>query len=494
MASNTPESCPLFINGEWAPSRATAHEPVHNPSDGTQIAATPLCGTDEINSAVQAAVAAFPAWAEAPPVDRARVMLRFAERMEANFEELARTITREHGKTLDEARSEIRRGIEVVEFAGGAPSLLMGESLENIAAGIDCDTIRQPLGACACITPFNFPFMVPLWSLPIALACGNTYVLKPSEKVPFSAIRMAELLSDAGLPPGVLNLVHGTREAVDALLTHPDIRAISFVGSTPVAKHVYETGTRYGKRVQASGGAKNFMVVMPDADESTIGAIMGSAYGCAGERCMAGSVLVFVDGAGERFLPPLCEAARNLRVGPTDRNPDVQMGALISPQHLERVRNAIETGVAEGADLIVDGRDVRVEEAPDGFYLGPTIFDKATPEMRIVREEIFGPVLSVMHVKDLDTAIDISNGSGYGNAGVIFTTSGPDARKFRHGINAGMVGVNIGVPAPMAFFPFSGWNSSFFGDLHVQGHECVSFFTRQKVTISRWAPSRKVIF
>ena len=481
------EPCPLFINGEWVESSRNGAEPVYNPSEGIQISATPMCGADEIDRAVGAASTAFPAWAETPAVDRARLMFRFKELLEKHFEDLSRIVTREHGKTLEEARGSVRRGIEVVEFACGAPSLLMGEALENIAPDIDCDTIRQPLGVCAAITPFNFPVMVPLWTLPVALACGNTFVLKPSEKVPLSAIRMVELLAEAGLPRGVLNLVHGGREAVDALLHHPDVRTVSFVGSTPVARYIYETATRNGKRVQSAGGAKNYMVVLPDAEpDATIDAVMGSAYGCAGERCMAGSVLVCARDAAERFLPRLSDAARSLRVGPTDRDADAEMGPLVTPGHLEKVTGSIRTGLSEGADLILDGRDVVVDACPDGFYLGPTIFDRVTPGMQIAREEIFGPVLSVMHTDDLDDAIATCNNSGYGNAAVLFTESGGAARKFRHHINAGMVGINTGVPAPMAFFPFSGWNNSFFGDLHVQGHEGISFFTRQKVTISRW--------
>ena len=481
------EPCPLFINGEWVESSRNGTEPVYNPSEGIQISATPMCGADEIDRAVGAASTAFPAWAETPAVDRARLMFRFKELLEKHFEDLSRIVTREHGKTLEEARGSVRRGIEVVEFACGAPSLLMGEALENIAPDIDCDTIRQPLGVCAAITPFNFPVMVPLWTLPVALACGNTFVLKPSEKVPLSAIRMVELLAEAGLPRGVLNLVHGGREAVDALLRHPDVRTVSFVGSTPVARYIYETATRNGKRVQSAGGAKNYMVVLPDAEpDATIDAVMGSAYGCAGERCMAGSVLVCARDAAERFLPRLSDAARSLRVGPTDRDADAEMGPLVTPGHLEKVTGSIRTGLSEGADLILDGRDVVVDACPDGFYLGPTIFDRVTPGMQIAREEIFGPVLSVMHTDDLDDAIATCNNSGYGNAAVLFTESGGAARKFRHHINAGMVGINTGVPAPMAFFPFSGWNNSFFGDLHVQGHEGISFFTRQKVTISRW--------
>ena len=490
-----PTTVKLLVNGEWVSSKATETAPVYNPSDGTQIAATPLCGASDVHRAVQAAADAFPDWANTPAVDRARIMFRLVALMEARFEELAQLVTRENGKTLEDARGEIRRGIEVAEFACGAPALLMGDSLENIARGIDCDTIRQPLGVSVGITPFNFPFMVPMWTLPIALVCGNTYVLKPSERVPLSAIRIGELLTEAGLPPGVFNIVHGGKDAVNALLAHPQVETVSFVGSTPVARYIYETATRNGKRVQSAGGAKNYLIVLPDADlDSTVDAVMGSAYGCAGERCMAGSVLVCAEGAGERFLHPLGESARGFRVGPTDRNAEVDMGPVVTKTHLDRIHQHIENGLQEGADLIVDGRDVMVEETPNGFYLGATIFDQVQPQMSIVREEIFGPVLSTMHTRDLDEAIARCNASGYGNAAVLFTSSGGAARKFRHEVNAGMVGINIGVPAPMAFFPFSGWNNSFFGDLHVQGAEGISFFTRQKVTISRWMDAKRPFF
>ncbi len=484
-------NCKLYVNGEWITSAAET-SPVYNPCEGNQIAATPICGADEISRAVDAAHAAFPAWSDTPAVERARLMFRFKELLDKNFEELSALVTHEHGKTLDESRGSVRRGIEVVEFACGAPSLLLGESLENIARDIDCDSIRQPLGVSVAIAPFNFPIMVPLWTLPIALVCGNTFILKPSEKVPLSAIRMAKLLEEAGVPKGVFNLVHGGKEAVDTLLGHEHVKTVSFVGSTPVAKYIYETATRNGKRVQSAGGAKNYMVVLPDADlDSTIDGVMGSAYGCAGERCMAGSVLVCAQKAGDRFLGPLTEAARSLRVGATDRNPGAQMGPVVTRQHLEQLHRSIEAGVSEGADLVVDGREVTVSGTPDGFYLGPTIFDRVEARMSIARDELFGPVLSVMHTDDLDGAIQTLNGSGFGNAAVLFTTNGGAARKFKHEVSAGMVGINVGVPAPMAFFAFSGWNNSFFGDLHVQGSEGVSFFTRQKVTISRWAATKR---
>jgi malonate-semialdehyde dehydrogenase (acetylating)/methylmalonate-semialdehyde dehydrogenase len=375
----------------------------------------------------------------------------------------------------------------MVEYACGAPSLLMGESIENVARGIDCDAIRQPLGVCAGIVPFNFPAMVPLWMFPLAIACGNCFVLKPSEKVPLTATRLAELLDDAGLPPGVFNLVHGGRACVDALLVHPAIQAISFVGSTPVARHIYETGTRHGKRVQAAGGAKNFILIMPDATvgESVRG-LVEAAFGCAGERCMAGSTAIAIGKAGERVLPDLVSAAGRIRVGAAFRDPHAAMGPVITAAHRDRVLGLIDAGEGEGAKVIADGRRVAVPDAPGGFYVGPTILDGVESAMGVANEEIFGPVLNVVRARDLDAAIELANQSAYGNGAAIFTNSGRAAREFRHRINAGMVGINVAVPAPMAFFPFSGWNDSFFGDLHMQGREGVAFYTKQKVTTSRW--------
>jgi malonate-semialdehyde dehydrogenase (acetylating)/methylmalonate-semialdehyde dehydrogenase len=375
----------------------------------------------------------------------------------------------------------------MVEFACGIPSLLMGESMENIARGIDCDTIRQPLGVCAGITPFNFPAMVPLWMYPVALACGNTFVLKPSEKVPLTAIRMVQLLAEAGLPKGVINIVHGGRDCVDAILTHPKIKAISFVGSTPVARHVFEVGTRHGKRVQSNGGAKNYIFIMPDADvENSTRGLIEAAYGCAGERCMAGSTAVMIGDAAKKFLPSIVEAARAIQVGPTDREAQPQMGPVITRQHRQRVEQLIEAGAQEGARIALDGRSVNVPDEPNGFFLGATVLDGVQDGMSVAREEIFGPVLNVMHVGDLAEAIEQANRSPYGNGASIFTRSGRAAREFKHSVKAGMVGVNIGVPASMAWFPFNGWDESFFGDLHMQGKEGVQFFTRLKVTMTRW--------
>jgi malonate-semialdehyde dehydrogenase (acetylating)/methylmalonate-semialdehyde dehydrogenase len=481
------EPCPLLIGGQWQEINSVATTPIHNPSTGDVIAQAPLCGAKEVDAAVEAAAAAFPGWWETPPVERARVMFRFRTLLEENFEDIVRCNTREHGKTLVESRGDVRRGIEMVEFASGIPSLLMGESLENLARGIDCDTIRQPLGVCVGITPFNFPAMVPLWMYPTALVCGNTFVLKPSEKVPLTAIKIGRLLEQAGLPKGVFNLVHGGRECVDALLTHPKVKAISFVGSTPIARYIFETGTRHGKRVQSNGGAKNFVFLMPDADvENSVRGVVEGAYGCAGERCMASSTAVVIGDAATKVLPSLVEAARAIKVGPTDREPQPNMGPLITRQHRDRVAQLIEAGAKEGARVAADGRGVKIADAPNGFFLGATVLDEVQTGMTVAKEEIFGPVLNVMRFDDLDSAIETANRSPYGNGASIFTRSGKAAREFRHRIRCGMVGVNIGVPASMAWFPFNGWNESFFGDLHMQGKEGVQFFTQQKVTMTRW--------
>ena len=479
--------CPLFIGGEWITVSGVPTTPVHNPSVGEVIAETPMCGADVIDQAVQAAAKAFPTWMETPPVERARILFRLKVLLEDHFDELARSVTTEHGKTLAEARGDVRRGLENIEFACGAPSLLMGESAENVARGIDCDSIRQPLGVVAGITPFNFPAMVPLWMWPIAIACGNTFVLKPSEKVPLTSIRIAQLAQQAGLPAGVLNLVHGGRDAVNAILEHPQVKAVSFVGSTPVAREIHRIGTLHGKRVQAAGGAKNFVLVMPDADVSNSSTgILEAAFGCAGERCMAGSTAVAIGKAADTVLPRLVDVVSRIKVGPTDRDPEAQMGAVITRQHADRVCELISQAAAQGATPLIDGRITKVASAPNGFFVGPTVLDHVRPEMVTMQEEVFGPVLNVVRMDDLDAAIELANTSPYGNGAAIFTRSGKAAREFRHRVQAGMVGINIGVPAPMAFFPFSGWHASFFGDLHLQGRESVAFFTQQKVTTTRW--------
>jgi len=481
--------CPHFIGGEWlTPSGATT--PVYNPSTGDVIAECPAGGIAEVNAAVEAASAAFPAWRETPPIERARVFFRYRQLIEANFDPLCATVTREHGKTMAEARGSIFRGLENVEYACGVPTLLFGDSLENLARNVDCETILQPLGVCAGITPFNFPAMVPLWMYPLAIACGNTFVLKPSEKVPLSAILLGQLLAQAGLPKGVFNIVHGGRACVDALLTHPKVRAVSFVGSTPIAKYIYETGTKHGKRVQANGGAKNFIVIMPDADiPKTVEALATAAFGCAGERCMAGSTALTVGPAADRLLPSLVAAARAIKVGRTDQpapaaQPD--MGPVITGSHRDRVLSLLASGEQEGARIIADGRGVNVPDAPRGFYLGATIVDGVEANMTLAREEVFGPVLNVMRLADLDGAIAQANASAFGNGAAIFTNSGAAAREFKHRVKAGMVGINVGVPATMAMFPFTGWDESFYGDLHIQGKESIQFYTQQKVVSSRW--------
>ena len=478
---------PMLLGGRWEPGRSGRSGEVFNPSTGRAIARVPFAGADDVDRAVRAASEALPAWAETPAVERARVLFRFRERLEAASDELARLVTREHGKTPAESRASVQRGVEMVEFACGIPSLLMGQSLANIARDVDCETVRHPVGVCAGITPFNFPAMVPLWMFPVALACGNTFVLKPSEKVPLSAVRLGELLMESGLPEGVFNIVHGDKEAVDALLTHPLVRAISFVGSTNVARHVYETGTRHGKRVQAAGGAKNHLIVMPDADlDQAARALQASAFGCAGERCMAGSLALPVGPIADRLVARLRELASAMKVGPTDGDESVDMGPVITRAHRDRVAGYLDVAQSEGAEVALDGRE-SIEG--DGFLIGPSVLDRVEPGMRVAKEEIFGPVLSVVRVGDLDEALAVGRDCPYGNGASIFTRSGRAAREFKHRFNAGMIGINVGVPAPMAWFPFTGWNQSFFGDLHIQGVEGVQFYTQQKMTMTRWFAS-----
>jgi malonate-semialdehyde dehydrogenase (acetylating)/methylmalonate-semialdehyde dehydrogenase len=480
-------SCPVFLSGEWRTLSGVATSPVFNPSTGEVIAECPVGSAALVDEAVQAAHAAFPAWRDTPPVERARLFFRYRQLVEQNFDKLCQTVSREHGKTLAEARGSVYRGLENIEYACGIPTLLMGDTLPNLARGVDCETLNQPLGVCVGITPFNFPAMVPLWMFPLALACGNTFVLKPSEKVPLTAVLLVELLEQAGLPKGVLNLVHGGREVVDALLTHPKVKAVSFVGSSPVAKYIYETGTRHGKRVQANGGAKNYIVVMPDADvPKTVEALSTAAFGCAGERCMAGSTALTVGAAAERLLPDLISAARAIKVGPTDRPAQPDMGPVITAAHRDRVLSLVASGEKEGAKVICDGRGVKVPEAPGGYYVGATIVDQVAAGMTIAREEVFGPVLNVMRMDGLDAAIEQANRSAFGNGAAIFTNSGAAAREFKQRVKAGMVGINVGVPATMAMFPFTGWDDSFYGDLHIQGKEAVQFYTQQKVVTTRW--------
>ena len=475
-----------FIGGRWVPAHTSEFFDVHNPAVGDVIGRTPLSTPDDVDAAVRAATAAFPAWRETPVNARAQVLYRFKALLEQNFEEMARIVTTEHGKTLDEARGSVRRGIECVEVACGAPSLMQGFGLEDISQGIDCHVVRQPLGVCAAIAPFNFPAMVPMWFLPFAIATGNTFVLKPSEQVPLSQRKMVDLLSRCDLPAGVVNIVNGGRDVVNAICDHPGIRAVSFVGSTPVAKHVYQRGTHAGKRVQALGGAKNFVVVMPDADlERSSGVISESFYGCAGERCLAGSMLVPIGEAHAEARDRMVEAARALKVG-DGAVAGVTMGPVISANHRERVIGYIEKGVADGARLLVDGRETRVEDRPNGYFVGPTVFDEVSPRMAIGHEEIFGPVASICPVKTLDDAIALMKAHPNANATSIFTSSGKAAREFAKHATASMVGVNIGVAAPMAYFPFGGAKDSFFGDLKAHGRDGIEFYTDKKVTISRW--------
>ncbi|MGA2134638.1 MAG: CoA-acylating methylmalonate-semialdehyde dehydrogenase [Bryobacteraceae bacterium] len=473
----------FYTDGKWEEARGRALHPITNPATGQVIAQVPYAASEDVDRTARAAHAAFLKWREVPVVERVQVFYRYKDLLEKHAGEIARILSAENGKTRDDAAGSVRRAIQMVEVACGMPSLMMGQSLENVSKGIDCQTIRQPLGVCAGITPFNFPAMVPMWMFPFAIACGNAFILKPSEKVPLTPTRTAELLHDAGLPAGVYNLLHGAREAVDALLAHPLVRAISFVGSSPVAKYVYQTAAAHGKRVQALGGAKNHLVVMPDADiGKSVEAIMSSAFGAAGERCLAGSVLVAV-GETRPLLDALLDKVRALRIG-DGAEAETEMGPLVTSEHRARVVGYIEKGVAEGAELLVDGRE-RAQGA-DGFFLGPTVFDGVAPEMTIAREEIFGPVLSVIHVKDLDEAIGLVNSSAFGNTTSIFTADGKSAREYASRVEVGMVGVNVGVAAPMAFFPFSGWKNSFYGDLHAHGRDAVAFYTEQKVIMSRW--------
>ena len=472
-----------LIGSAWRSPAGARTLPVYNPASAEVIDQVPLSGASDVDAAVAAAAAAYPAWSRTAVMERVRLMFRYKALLEEHFEELAVIITRHHGKTLDESRGEVRRGIEVVDFACGAPTLLQGRTLRDVSGGVDQDLYRYPVGVCAGIPPFNFPVMIPLWMFPLAIVAGNTFVLKPSERTPLGAQRLAELFLEAGFPGGVLNVVHGAQETVQALLVHKDVAAISFVGSAPVARHVYETAAAHGKRVQALGGAKNHIVVMPDADpEIAVPAILNSAFGNAGERCLAGSVAVAVGRAAESLLEPLAAAASKMVVGPGDE-PGVQVGPLIRAEHRDKVAGFVDRGVAEGARLIVDGRG---EMKRSGFFLGPTILDSVTSEMSVGHEEIFGPVLSVARASSLDEAIAQANRMALGNMATIFTQSGRSAREFRERVEAGMTGINVPIAQPFAFFPFSGWKGSFYGDLHVHGTDGIDFYTRKKVVVTRW--------
>jgi malonate-semialdehyde dehydrogenase (acetylating)/methylmalonate-semialdehyde dehydrogenase len=473
-----------FVDGRWVDSLARSTAPVRNPASGAEIAQVPLGTAADVDRAAKAAHEAFKSWRAVPAVERARYLFELKSLLEKNAEELARIVTQENGKTLAEARGSVRRGIECVEVAAGAPSLLMGQVLEDIARGIDCESVRQPLGVFACIAPFNFPAMVPMWFFPFAVACGNTFICKPSEQVPLSQRLVFQLVGEAGFPKGVLNLVNGAKEVVEALCDHPLVRGVSFVGSSPVAELVYRRAAANGKRVQALGGAKNFMIVMPDADmDHAVAAIAESAYGCAGERCLAGSVVLAVGDSHARLRAGLAKRAREIAMGDGSKD-GTEMGPVISAPHKERVLGYIQKGVDEGAELVVDGRTRGPKE---GFFVGPTLFDKVDPEMVVAREEIFGPVLCMTSVDSLDEAMAVAKRHPLANASSIFTTSGKAARQFKYEVDASMAGINIGVAAPMSFFGFGGAKGSFFGDLKAHGREAFDFYTDKKVVISRWS-------
>ena len=475
-----------FIGGRQVPGEGQRFADVFDPALGRVQARVPLASAEEVNGVVAVAKKAAPDWAAQTPLSRARVLMRFRALIEKHMDDLAALICAEHGKVLSDARGSVIRGMEVVEFATGIPHLLKGEFSEQVGRGIDSYSMRQPLGVCAGITPFNFPAMVPMWMAPMAIACGNTFVLKPSERDPSCVLLMADLLHEAGLPDGVFNVVNGDRCAVEALIDHPDIAAVSFVGSTPVAQAVYSRASGHGKRVQALGGAKNHLVVMPDADlDQAVDALMGAAYGSAGERCMAISVGVAVGKIGDVLVERLAERARNLVVA-DGRDEGAEMGPLVTRAHLEKVSGYVQVGVDEGAQLVVDGRGLSVAGREDGFFIGGCLFDHVTPDMRIYKEEIFGPVLSIVRARDFNEALAITNGHEFGNGTAVFTRDGDVARAFASGVEAGMVGINVPIPVPMAFHSFGGWKRSLFGDHYMHGMEGVRFYTRLKTITSRW--------
>lgn len=490
---NTVAQVAHWVSGQPSPGTSGRSGPVFNPATGALRAEVAMANAADVDHAVASARAAFPAWADTPPIRRARVMFKFVELLNAHKDELAHLITAEHGKVFTDAQGEVARGIDIAEFACGIPQLLKGDYTDQVSTGIDNWTMRQPLGVVAGITPFNFPVMVPMWMFPVAIAAGNTFVLKPSPTDPSASLMLADLLKRAGLPDGVFNVVQGDKESVDALLAHPDVAAISFVGSTPIANYIYETGARHGKRVQALGGAKNHMVVMPDADlDQAVDALVGAGYGSAGERCMAISVAVLVGDVGVRLLPKLIERTRSLKVL-NGTNLDAEMGPIVTAAAKARIAGYIELGEEEGAALLVDGRNFDGSTAgdgcTDGFWLGGTLFDEVTPDMRIYKEEIFGPVLSCVHVKDLAEAVDLINAHEFGNGVSCFTRDGNVAREFGRRIEVGMVGINVPIPVPMAWHGFGGWKRSLFGDMHAYGEEGVRFYTRQKSIMQRWPES-----
>ncbi len=489
MTENGIATISHWVDGKPFAGDSTRFGPVYDPATGQQAAQVRLASAADVDGAVGAAVAAAQAWRTSSLATRQRVLFAAREILSSRRDQIAQTITAEHGKVLSDAAGEVQRGLEILEFACGIPHLLKGGYSEGVSTGVDVYSIRQPLGVVAVISPFNFPAMVPLWFVPLAIACGNTVVLKPSEKDPSASLLLAEAFAEAGLPPGVLNVVHGDKEAVDRVLTHPDVKAVSFVGSTPIARYVYETGTQHGKRVQALGGAKNHMVVLPDADlDLAADAAVNAGFGSAGERCMAISALVAVDPIGDELVAKIEERIGSLRTGDGRRTGPAgcDMGPLVTREHRDRVAGYLEAGVAAGATLVVDGREVTPDGDPNGFWLGPSLFDHVTPAMPVYTDEIFGPVLSVVRAPSYDAALDLVNGNPYGNGTAIFTNDGGAARRFQYEVEVGMVGVNVPIPVPMAYYSFGGWKASLFGDSHAHGTEGVHFFTRGKVVTSRW--------
>lgn len=480
-----------YINGQYVLDNKR-HQDLYNPASGEIIGHVALADHPTVEHAIAVAKEAFPAWSATTPTRRARILFQYKNLLEQHLDELAKLITQEHGKTLSDARGSVQRGIDVVEFVCGTPYLLKGSYAEEVSTDMDSYSLRQPLGVCVGITPFNFPAMIPLWMFPMAIACGNTFVLKPSERNPSCAVRLAELAQQAGLPDGVLNVVQGDKEAVEVLLKHSDVQAVSFVGSTAIAEHVYQTGTAHAKRVQAFGGAKNHCVIMPDADiEQAVDALVGAAYGSAGERCMAISVAVIVgDAMADAIVEKMRARVQQLQIGAGDM-PNVEMGPLVTQQHLERVQAYVDLGVREGAQLVVDGRRYKPQGHKQGFYMGGCLFDHVTPAMRIYQEEIFGPVLCIVRVPDFASALSLVNEHAYGNGAAIFTHDGHVARNFAAKVQAGMVGINVSIPVPVAYQSFGGWKRSFFGDIHMHGMESVHFYTKSKVVTQRWPKDTK---
>ena len=475
-----------YINGKVYKGSSSKKGKVYNPATGAQESEVILGTKSDLDHAVENAKLAFEKWSQVTPLQRARVIFKYKELIEKNYDELTKLIVSEHGKVYDDAKGSLTRGLEIVEFACGIPQMLKGEFTENVGTNIDSWSMRQPLGVCAGITPFNFPAMVPMWMYPMAIACGNTFILKPSEKDPSCSVRLAQLFSVAGLPDGVLNVVNGDKEVVDSILTNKDIKAVSFVGSTPIAKYIYENAAKNEKRVQALGGAKNHCVVMPDCDmDQAVNGLMGAAYGSAGERCMAQSVAVAVGGIGDELVEKLSKKVEALKVGPgLDKNSE--MGPLVTKEHLDKVKGYVDLGVKEGAKLVVDGREIKLQGYENGFFIGGCLFDNVTKNMRIYNEEIFGPVLSVVRVKDFNDAIQLINDHEFGNGTSVYTRDGDVGRTFANKIKVGMVGINIPIPVPVAFHSFGGWKRSLFGDLHMHGPEGVKFYTKLKTITSRW--------